>query len=364
MTYCKGKVKNNEDVQQSDTIEESEFKDKKSFTVNAVYNDQAMPITVYYSDYDENGGISLDFFVFDYDDKKQVVNTSVGIDQLLFWSVDYDNFTAITLADYNFDNYMDFSVYSIRSGTSNLREEFFIYNPKSKSYKHNYELSDMEDVWIDPDKKTIKTYGRGGHAGLIFTFREFRWENDNLIMIDFADQDYDSELGVYVLINRTLQNNGTWLEKTETFIEADFVEYQIGEYCPAGGIIFFDRREGQAGISFEQWEHLSSSPKKRWRYLSAAPAHSEIQGNLGEALIKCLGLNIDYYDDWYLPSKNELELIYKNLKAKNLGDFKSDWYWSSTENDDQNVYGIFFKDGSGNFDSPDKQGFARAIRSY
>jgi DNA polymerase III sliding clamp (beta) subunit (PCNA family) len=37
------------------------------------------------------------------------------------------------------------------------------------------------------------------------------------------------------------------------------------------------------------------------------------------------------YDDWFLPSKNELDLIYDNLKVESLGGFFADKYWSSSE---------------------------------
>lgn len=37
------------------------------------------------------------------------------------------------------------------------------------------------------------------------------------------------------------------------------------------------------------------------------------------------------FDDWFLPSLNELQAIYDNLIASDLGGFGPNWYWSSTQ---------------------------------
>ncbi|MFA6706511.1 MAG: hypothetical protein WCR91_01255 [Sphaerochaetaceae bacterium] len=52
------------------------------------------------------------------------------------------------------------------------------------------------------------------------------------------------------------------------------------------------------------------------------------------------------FSDWFLPSKDELALLYNNLKAHNVGGFSEyDWfYWSSSEYDDKNAWTHCFVD--------------------
>jgi hypothetical protein len=44
----------------------------------------------------------------------------------------------------------------------------------------------------------------------------------------------------------------------------------------------------------------------------------------------CADLNFNGFNDWFLPSQGELNLIYHSLKQKGIGDFSDDYYWSSS----------------------------------
>ncbi|MBI9105030.1 MAG: chitobiase/beta-hexosaminidase C-terminal domain-containing protein [Spirochaetales bacterium] len=80
----------------------------------------------------------------------------------------------------------------------------------------------------------------------------------------------------------------------------------------------------------------------------------------------CDDLNLESYDDWFLPSKNELYLMYQNLHLEGLGGFSNlDVYWSSSEYD--NTYQartIYFSGGYSGFDEMYESHYVRAVRSF
>jgi hypothetical protein len=70
------------------------------------------------------------------------------------------------------------------------------------------------------------------------------------------------------------------------------------------------------------------------------------------------------YDDWYLPSLDELGLVYTNLKVKNNIKFASNYYWSSTQKNANIAYTYGFV--GGNIGEVDKSTlkYVRAIRKF
>jgi hypothetical protein len=77
----------------------------------------------------------------------------------------------------------------------------------------------------------------------------------------------------------------------------------------------------------------------------------------------CYDVDINGYTDWYLPSKDELDLVYQNQAA--IGGFNNGLYWSSSQSTPTTAHYKNFSNGnnSTNF----KEGYyyrVRAIRSF
>ena len=73
-------------------------------------------------------------------------------------------------------------------------------------------------------------------------------------------------------------------------------------------------------------------------------------GNYAARLCDILEYTVDgvTYDDWFLPSKDELKLMYTNLDKAGLGGFVNYYYWSSSESNYSANYAWFQVFGNGN----------------
>jgi hypothetical protein len=81
--------------------------------------------------------------------------------------------------------------------------------------------------------------------------------------------------------------------------------------------------------------------------LGAGKANTEAivakQGPGNYAAKLCADLEIGGYDDWFLPSKDELDKIYDNKRA--IGGLAEQRYWSSSEADVNNAWPQNFANG-------------------
>jgi len=122
--------------------------------------------------------------------------------------------------------------------------------------------------------------------------------------------------------------------------------YAVGETGPAGGTVFFDKGSREGG-----WRYLEAAPEdlaESWwsdgPYVSTGARGTAVgTGRANSAKIvkaraaaknaaaACAAYSASGAKDWFLPSRDELELMFRNLYQKGLGGFAGSGYWSSSE---------------------------------
>jgi hypothetical protein len=156
--------------------------------------------------------------------------------------------------------------------------------------------------------------------------------------------------------------------------------YTVGNFYEAlGGYVFYLDETGQHGLVctfFDQGEYAWGCRDKKIKGADGNELYSGKQNTLDiikgckdkmTAANVCDNWTVLGFDDWYLPSQYELELMCSNLHKNMAGNFAIDDYWSSTELNDESakLYG-FFATGSGGRGSAGKN-YAfrvRAVRSF
>jgi len=78
----------------------------------------------------------------------------------------------------------------------------------------------------------------------------------------------------------------------------------------------------------------------------------------------CDELILNGYSDWRLPTKDELNAIYVNLKKLGVGGFANGYYWSSTELVGNGAWAQLFNGGDQYNDGKGNTNYVRAIRAF
>lgn len=155
---------------------------------------------------------------------------------------------------------------------------------------------------------------------------------------------------------------------------ANLVTFTIGQEYGGGFIIYIDSTgehgiiaaktdqslgatwyNGVYGITGATGKNLGEGPYNTRKIIRA-------QGNNGiYAARVCIVYNTDGFNDWYLPSKNELTELYKQKAIIGAG---NDIYWSSTEVDANVAWAQNFETGGRKQSNKDKIFHVRAVRTF
>lgn len=126
--------------------------------------------------------------------------------------------------------------------------------------------------------------------------------------------------------------------------------FNVGEQGPAGGVVFYSKIDTLGG-----WNFLECSPSDLNSMFPWVAFNNSVTINLGTSIGEgktnttnivnafglsglnyaakmCVTMNLNGFDDWFLPSRDELIIMYQNLYLQNLGSFTNGAkYWTSSE---------------------------------
>ena len=161
--------------------------------------------------------------------------------------------------------------------------------------------------------------------------------------------------------------------------------YRIGDTGPAGGIVFYDK-----GNNSDGWRYLEAAPSTTDRVdqnvFAATSLYSQVSNRsvgaglnntrmyierlhrnnvaANTALHYCNNLIHNGFNDWFLPSIEELRLIYNNLRNNSNAVFLPRKYWSSTCDSGGAALFIDFSNGQETYGDWSGTMRIRAIRRF
>jgi hypothetical protein len=154
--------------------------------------------------------------------------------------------------------------------------------------------------------------------------------------------------------------------------------YSVGDIGPSGGYVFYDK-----GFSSNGWQYLEVAPPEseflaKWGpdvdvggtavVVGSGKQNTDLiieaLGNNDSVARRCANLNIRGNRGWFLPSRDELNLMYTNLKKNGIGNFDNVSYWSSSNASRANAAAQNFANGQRGNTNKGTVIYVRAIRGF
>jgi hypothetical protein len=164
--------------------------------------------------------------------------------------------------------------------------------------------------------------------------------------------------------------------------------FTIGQRGPGGGIVFYDKGVFSNGWRFYEvapsgWFGGADDPRLQWgcrgidiRGTGREISHGHINTSIilencteAEAAARIVTnyapvVNGQRINDWFLPSRSELNMIYRNLHLVGLGNMNPSLYWSSSQVNAGFSWVQNFSNGSQNTDFKSEERRVRPIRKF
>ena len=304
-------------------------------------------------------------------------NTNSGISQQKTVSSDMVSFTGMEYGTYTLTvTHAGYYVYSNSS-----------LSVQSETVSQNVSLSEIPKATVNIN---LSTGNSGSVSGAVVKLQHNT--NSNVSqqktasgnLVSFTGVDYGSytltvtHSGYFIYSNTNLSVQSETVSQSVTLKDT----YEIGETGPAGGIIFWDK-----GYVSDGWRYLEAAPatsefnaewgvsgKDLWEasttLVGSGKANTQIinnklqeLGEVGRASQRCVALSIGGFKDWFLPSKDELNEMYR----QKIGGFQDELYWSSSHRVNPSYNSAWCQHfGSGSQSTYDKTGThrVRAVRAF
>jgi hypothetical protein len=152
-------------------------------------------------------------------------------------------------------------------------------------------------------------------------------------------------------------------------------DHFVGERFGGGIVIFVDNtgKHGLIAAPFDQsseakWGYFDEQVGANNKTIGGGKSNTEKVALASKdnqiASRLCNELILGGYDDWFLPSMDELNLMYTNLKISKIGKLSDALYWSSSETDFNNAWLQDFATGVQKEHHVNKIARVRAIRAF
>ncbi len=168
-----------------------------------------------------------------------------------------------------------------------------------------------------------------------------------------------------------------------TGLNTDTVIYEVGGTGPAGGIVFYDK-----GAYSDGWRYLEAWTADEWTADEGGTyrwkenefpttgtstsvgsgyantyTHTEMSVSAHPAAEVVRSATHGGQEDWFLPSRDELNQMY--LQRDAIGGFEGGYYWSSSQSATKNAWAQGFSDGAQESVNKNSNSFrVRAVRAF